>query len=146
MPLRILCPKTQNTGDIFPDVSPFTGIAYPYVRSPLAQRIAASCFVLHLIALLFIVFPLRYLFPVDSETAADVRVFDYIEDGPSFLPGQPGKPPPVITRYRRFFSILLALEYGSMLLFSVNPILMHSLTLLLQLLPLPAILLLRIGC
>ncbi|XP_048542357.1 uncharacterized protein LOC125521342 [Triticum urartu] len=26
----------------------------------------------------------------DSETAADVRVFDYIEDDPSFLPEQPG--------------------------------------------------------
>ena len=36
---------------------PFAGIAHPYVRSPLAQHIAASCFVLHLIALLFIVFP-----------------------------------------------------------------------------------------
>ena len=45
-----------------------------------------------LIALLFIVFPLRYFFPVDPETAADVRVFDYIEDDPS-LPEQPGKPP-----------------------------------------------------
>ena len=33
-----------------------------------------------------------------------------------------------------------------MLLLSVNPILMHSLSLLLQLLPLPAILLLSIGC
>ena len=73
---------------------PFAGITYPYVRSPLAQHITASCFVLHLIALLFIVFPLRYFFPVDSETAADVRVFDYIEDDPSYLPEQPGKPPP----------------------------------------------------
>ena len=72
---------------------PFAGITYPYVRSPLAQRIAASCFVLPLIALLFIVFPLRYSFPVDSETASDVRVFDYIEDDPSYLPEQPGKPP-----------------------------------------------------
>ena len=74
-------------------LSPFAGITYPCVRSPLAQRIAASCFVLHLIALLFIVFPLRYFFPVDSETAADVRVFDYIEDDPSYLLEQPGKPP-----------------------------------------------------
>ena len=53
---------------------------------------------------------LRYFFPVDSETAADVRVFDYIEDDPSYLPEQPGKPPPLITRYRLFFSLLLALE------------------------------------
>ena len=88
---------------------PFAGIAYPYVRSPLAQHIAAPCFVSHLIALLFIVFPLRYSFPVDSETAADVRVFDYIEDDPSFLPEQPGKPP-LITKYRLFFYILLALD------------------------------------
>ena len=71
---------------------PFAGITYPYVRSPLAQRIAPSCFVLHLIAVLFIVFPLRDFFPVDSETGADVRVFDYTEDDPS-LPEQPGKPP-----------------------------------------------------
>ena len=89
---------------------PFAGITYPFVWSPLAQRIAASCFVLHLIALVFIVFPLRYFFPVDSETAADVRVFDYIEDDLSFLLEQPGKPPPLITRYRLFLSILLALE------------------------------------
>ena len=72
--------------------SPLAGITYYRVRSSLAQRIAASCFVLHLIALLFIVFPLRYSFPVDSETAADVRVFDYIEDDSS-LPEQPGKSP-----------------------------------------------------
>ena len=64
-----------------------------------------------LITLLFIVFPLRYFFPVDSETTAEVRVFVYIEDDPSLLPEQPGKPPPpLITRYRLLFSILLALE------------------------------------
>ena len=84
--------KPEKAGILSRMFPPFAGITYPYVRSPLAQRIAASCFVLHLIALLFIVFPLRYIFPVDSETAADVRVFDYIEDDPS-LPEQPGKPP-----------------------------------------------------
>ena len=45
-----------------------------------------------LIALLFIVFPLRYFFPVDPETAGDPQ-FDYEFDDPSFLPEQPGKPP-----------------------------------------------------
>ena len=64
---------------------PLADITYHYVRSPLAPHIAASCFVLHLIALLFIVFPLRYFFPVDSETGADVREFDYGVDDPSFL-------------------------------------------------------------
>ena len=103
-------PKRETPGIFSRMFPPFTGTTSYRVRSPLAQRIAASCFVLHLIALLFIVFPLRYSFPVDSETAADVRVFDYIEDDPSVLPEQPGKPPPLITRYRLFFSILLALE------------------------------------
>ena len=108
-PLRFVCPNMPNTGNTFPDVSPFAGITYPCVRSPLAQCIAASCFVLHLIALLFIVFPLRYFFPVDSETAADVRVFDYIEDDPS-LPEKPGKPPPYQPDIAYSFSLLLALE------------------------------------
>ena len=45
-----------------------------------------------LIALLFIVFPLRYFFPVDPETVDDVAVYDYGVDNP-FLPEQPGKPP-----------------------------------------------------
>ena len=61
-----------------------------------------------LIALLFIVFPLRYFFPVDLETAGEPQ-FDYGVDDSSFLPEQPGNPP-LITRYRLFFSILLALE------------------------------------
>ena len=73
---------------------PFAGITYPYVRSPLAQRIVASCFLLHLIALLFIVSPLRYFFPVDPETAVGTPVIDYIDDEP-FLLEQPGKPPPL---------------------------------------------------
>ena len=72
---------------------PFAVVTYPYVRSPLSQRIAASCFLLHLIALLFIVFPLSYFFPVDPETDASTPVIDYIDDKP-FLPEQPGKPPP----------------------------------------------------
>ena len=63
-----------------------------------------------LIALLFIVFPLRYFFPLDPETDAGTPVFDYRVDDPSFLPEQPGKPPPLITRYRLLFSLLFALE------------------------------------
>ena len=45
-----------------------------------------------LIALLFIVFPLRYFFPIDPETTGDPQ-FDYGVDDHS-LPEQPGKPPP----------------------------------------------------
>ena len=87
--------KRETPGILSRMFPPFAGITYPCVMSPLAQRIAAFCFVLHLIALLFIVFPLCYFFPVDSETVADVYVLDYIEDDPSFLPEQPGKPPPL---------------------------------------------------
>ena len=46
-----------------------------------------------LIALLFIVFPLRYFFPVDPETAGDPQ-FDYGVDDPFLLPEQPVNPPP----------------------------------------------------
>ena len=71
---------------------PFTGITYYRVRAHRTPRIVLLRFVLHLIALLFIVFPLRYFFPIDPETAGDPQ-FDYGVDGPS-LPEQPGKPPP----------------------------------------------------
>ena len=36
-----------------------------------------------------------------KEFAADIPVIDYIDDDPSLLPKQPGKPP-LITRYRLF--------------------------------------------
>ena len=100
---------------------------------------------LHLIALLFIVFPLRYFFPVDFETAADVRVFDYIEDDPSYLPEQPGKPPLAhqISPILLYTACIRVVEHVTAFRY---PILMHSLSLLLLLLPLPAILLLSIGC
>ena len=84
--------KRQTPGILSRMFPPFAGITYHYVRSPLAPHIAASCFMLHLIAMLFIVFPLRYFFPVDPETAGDPQ-FDYGVDDPSFLPEQPGKPP-----------------------------------------------------
>ena len=84
--------KRETPGILSWKFPPFAGITYPCVRPPLGQRIAASCFVLHLIALLFIVFPLRYFFPVDPETAGDPQ-FDYGVDDPSYLPEQPGKPP-----------------------------------------------------
>ena len=32
--------------------------------------------------------------PIDPKTDADAPVIDYIDDDPSFLPEQPGKPPP----------------------------------------------------
>ena len=46
--------------------------------------------------------------PVDLVTGADATEYDYVTDDPS-LPEQPGKPP-LITRYRLLYSLLLALE------------------------------------
>ena len=49
-----------------------------------------------LIALLFIVFPLHYFFPVDPETGADATEYDYVTDDPSPCTSElPGKPPPL---------------------------------------------------
>ena len=63
-----------------------------------------------LIALLFMVFPLCYFFPVDPETVVGTPVIDYIDDEP-FLPEQPGKPPPPRSSDIAYsFSLLLALE------------------------------------
>src|SRR3954462_15201105 len=99
--------KRETPGILSRMLPPFTGITPYCVRSQLAR--ALPCYTL--IALLFIVFPLRYFFPVDTETdAAAAAPIDYVVDDPSFLSEQPGKPPPLITRYRLLSSILLALE------------------------------------
>ena len=62
---------------------------------------------MHLLAMyLLFLPPLLFGRPRDD---ADAPVVDYVTDDPS-LSEQPGKPPPLITRYRLFSSILLALE------------------------------------
>ena len=84
--------KRETPGILSRMFTPFADTTSYRVRAHLAQRIAASCFVLHLIALLFIMFPPSILFPVDPETAAGTPVIDYIDDEP-FLPEQSGKAP-----------------------------------------------------
>ena len=74
--------KRETPGILSRMFPPFVGITYHYVRSPLAPHIVVSCFVSHLIALLFIVFPLGYFFSVDPEAAGDPQ-FDYDVDDPS---------------------------------------------------------------
>ena len=86
---------------------PFTGTTSYRVRARLASLLDMSCIDMHLFACIHCFFPL--FSPVDYETDAAADQFDYGVDDPSLLPEQPGKPP-LITRYRLFYSILLALE------------------------------------
>ena len=57
------------------------------------------CFVIlcdALFALLFIMFPLRYFFPVDPETAVDAPMIDYVDDDTSSFSAElPGKQTPL---------------------------------------------------
>jgi hypothetical protein len=73
------------------------------------------------------VFPLRYFFPVDLETAADARVFDYVDNDLYPSAELPGKQNPLEHSDITYsFFLLLALEIATALLY---PILMHSLIL-----------------
>ena len=99
------CETPEILSRMFP---PFADIAYYCVRS---SPSTAYCHVMLCDDLLFIVFPLRYFFPVDPETAADTPVIDYIDDSSSFLPEQPGKPTPLVHPDIAYsFRLLLALE------------------------------------
>ena len=83
----------------------FTGITSYRVRTRLALLVVLLCTCLLCIYCFFPLFS-----SVDYETDAAADQFDYGVDDSSLLPEQPGKPPPLITRYRLLFSILLALE------------------------------------
>ena len=87
---------------------PFTGITSYRFRAPLAPIRVMSCIVMHLFALYLLFLP--PLLSLGIETDATAMQYDYGVDDPSLLPEQPGKPPPLITRYRLLFSLLLALE------------------------------------
>ena len=62
---------------------------------------------MHLLAMYLLFLPL--FSSVDPVTML-MPQFDYGVDDPCLLPEQPGKPPPLITRYCLLSSILLALE------------------------------------
>ena len=100
-----------------------------------------------LIALLFIVFPLRYFFLVDPETVVEPVIDYFTFEGPFLSAEQPGKHPPLdqpdITHSLLSYSCIRFATVVD----SIAPILLHSLSLLLQLLiPLPAIVMLSMGC
>ena len=87
---------------------PFTGITYYRVRAHLTPLIVMSCIDMHLFAFYSLFLP-----PLLSGRLRDRRrcwcPVRHVVDDP-YLPEQPGKPPPLIIRYRLFFSLLLTLE------------------------------------
>ena len=72
--------------------SPFVGITYYRVRAHRTPRIALLYFVMLCLLCIHYFFPL--FSPVDYETDTAAAQFDYGVDDPSYLPEQPGKPPP----------------------------------------------------
>ena len=99
--------KHETPGILSPMFSPFTDTTSYHVRAHLASRFVMSCIVMLLFALYLLFLP--PLLSLDTETDAAATQYDYGVDDPSLLLEQPGKPP-LITRYRLFFYILLALE------------------------------------
>ena len=58
--------------------------------------------------------------PVDPETDA-APVIDYIDDDPS-LPEQPGKPSLWSSRYRPFYTLMLALDFATVIVYSYSDV------------------------
>ena len=100
--------KRETPGILSRMFPPFTGTTSYSVRAHLAPGIVMSSIVMLMFALYLLFLP--PLLSLDTETDAAATQYDYGVDDPSLLPEQPGKPPPLITRYRLLFSILLALE------------------------------------
>ena len=57
LPLRSICPKTQNIGNTFPDVPPFAGTTYCRVRTHLAPLIVMPYIVMLMFALYLLFLP-----------------------------------------------------------------------------------------
>ena len=97
--------KCETSGILSRMFPPFTAITSYRVRTRLALLVVMLCICLTP----YLLFLPPSSSPVDLETDAAATQYDYGVDDPSLLPEQPGKPP-LITRYRLFYSILLALE------------------------------------
>ena len=72
-----------------------------------------ACIVLHLIAPLFIRFPLSSILWVDHKTAGEPQ-YDYVDDDPFFSTELPGKQNPLDHSYiAHSFSLMLALDFAT---------------------------------
>ena len=107
-PSGSLVRKRETPGILSRMFPPSVGITYHRVRAHLTPLIVMSHIDMLMFALYLLFLP--PLLSLDTETNATASQYDYGVDDHSLLPEQPGKPPPLITRYRLFYSILLALE------------------------------------
>ena len=85
--------KRETPGILSRMFFPFAGITYYRDWAHLASRFVMSCIIMHLFALYLLFLP--PLLSLDTETAAATTHYDYGVEDPSFLPEQPGKPPPL---------------------------------------------------
>ena len=95
--------------EYFPGCFPsFVGITYYHVRAYLAPRIAMLCFLMRCLLRIYCFFPLSFSGRLrDRHCCYLVRLR---RRRPPPCQSNQASPPPLITRYRLFFSILLALE------------------------------------
>ena len=106
--------RKRKTPGIFSRMSsPFTGITYYRVRAPLTLLLVMSCITMHMLALYLLFLP--PLLSLDTETDTAATQYDYGVDDPSLLPEQPGKPPLWSSRYRPFNSLMLALDFATVI-------------------------------
>ena len=84
--------KRETPGILSRMFPPFVSITYYRDWAHLASLLVMSCIDMHLFALYLLFLP--PLLSLDSDTDAAAAQFDYGVDDPSFLPEQPGKPPP----------------------------------------------------
>ena len=85
--------KRETAGILSQMFSPFAGITSHCVRAHLAPRIDMLCFVMLLLHCIYYFSPLFSQVDYEADAAAGTPI-DYGVDDPSFLPEQPGKPPP----------------------------------------------------
>ena len=102
------CAQKHETSEILSRMfPPYTGMTSYRDRACLASRFVMSCIVMLMFALYLLFLPPLLSFDTETDTAA--TQYDYGVDDPSFSAELPGKSP-LITRYRLFYSLLLALE------------------------------------
>ena len=94
--------KRETPGILSRLFSPFVGITYPCVSSPLAPRICLVIFCVAIVCSVIYLFPLRCFFSVDSDTAINPETFDasvfdygYASEGSFRLQSFQASPPPL---------------------------------------------------